>query len=423
MLVADDPSFDPSKGKSQFTSGPVSSAIHTIPVTSVRPQGGLGGTAIPVGRQSVGQDDASDAASYVLDELPTAPGRATDTRLQADSRLAQRAGILTSEEGAHMGHLLAGSNIGARCQASPTFLDNSGTWGQGLAGTAGPVSHAVAASNRPILPLVDFKRRSDVILTEYFSSYSLAEAAQAFSELLDSAPFFSFEFVYRAIRRALEKSDQDREMVCRLLARLASLGMGQGGSVSYGSPGSPPRTDAQQQSSGQGSSSRAPSPSPSPTRSTAGVPPPRHSLTMKAVGQGMERCLECIEDIAVDVPKAREMLARFLARAVADELLPPAYLDDPAIAARAPDVCAAAQALLAQPHAGERLEHAWSITGADDIDEMKACVAAAIREYFVRCVLVQHLTHSCLHPLPAHSCPPYPTLPSCVDAVMTSVGP
>ena len=43
-------------------------------------------------------------------------------------------------------------------------------------------------------------------------------------------------------------------------------------------------------------------------------------LTMEQMGKGFERLFESIDDLAKDVPAARAMAAKFLARAVADEV-------------------------------------------------------------------------------------------------------
>jgi len=55
-------------------------------------------------------------------------------------------------------------------------------------------------------------------------------------------------------------------------------------------------------------------------------------------GKGFERLFESIDDLKLDVPNARELAAKFLARAVADEILPPAYLANPYVAGIAGDI-------------------------------------------------------------------------------------
>ena len=81
---------------------------------------------------------------------------------------------------------------------------------------------------------------------------------------------------------------------------------------------------------------------------------------MEQIGKGFERLFETIDDLAKDVPAARGMAAKFLARAVADELLPPAFLSDPIIQSLAGgSILDDARALLSLKHSAEKLEHCW----------------------------------------------------------------
>ena len=38
------------------------------------------------------------------------------------------------------------------------------------------------------------------------------------------------------------------------------------------------------------------------------------------------RCLQSVEDLSLDVPAADDLVAHFIARAVTDDILPPAFL-------------------------------------------------------------------------------------------------
>lgn len=55
-------------------------------------------------------------------------------------------------------------------------------------------------------------------------------------------------------------------------------------------------------------------------------------------GKGFERLFETIDDLALDVPEARAFAAKFLARAVADEVIPPAYLNESYVCSLAGDI-------------------------------------------------------------------------------------
>lgn len=56
------------------------------------------------------------------------------------------------------------------------------------------------------------------------------------------------------------------------------------------------------------------------------------------IGKGFERLYETIDDLCVDVPAARGMAAKFTARAVVDEVLPPGFLMDPIVTQLAGDI-------------------------------------------------------------------------------------
>jgi hypothetical protein len=57
--------------------------------------------------------------------------------------------------------------------------------------------------------------------------------------------------------------------------------------------------------------------------------------------------------------KAAALAAKFIARAVNDDLLPPVFLSDAEVYKLSPAVILAARAWLATPHAGQVIEHIW----------------------------------------------------------------
>jgi hypothetical protein len=56
-----------------------------------------------------------------------------------------------------------------------------------------------------------------------------------------------------------------------------------------------------------------------------------HSHFLMHAGKGFEQLFETIDDVAIDVHDARGLASKFLARAVADEVLPPVFLTDPLV--------------------------------------------------------------------------------------------
>lgn len=135
--------------------------------------------------------------------------------------------------------------------------------------------HQLARDNvaKSKMTLTTFKRTIEPIIVEYFVSADVDDVIRNIQEV--DAPEYSYECVKRAVNLSLDKTDRERELISRLL------------SVGY---------------------------------------PDTFSSNM--VGKGFERLFELVDEIEKDAPAAREMLAKFLARAVVDEVLPPSFLSD-----------------------------------------------------------------------------------------------
>ena len=70
------------------------------------------------------------------------------------------------------------------------------------------------------------------------------------------------------------------------------------------------------------------------------------------VGKGFERLFEIVDEVELDAPAAREILSKYLARCVIDEILPPSFLTDAVIANLGGDIVEATKRMLSQSHAG-----------------------------------------------------------------------
>ena len=68
---------------------------------------------------------------------------------------------------------------------------------------------------------------------------------------------------------------------------------------------------------------------------------------------------ESVDDLELDIPKARTVLANFLARAVVDEILPPSFLSDATIHRVGGNIVDQAKVLLSIKHSGAKIEHIW----------------------------------------------------------------
>ena len=103
--------------------------------------------------------------------------------------------------------------------------------------------------------------------------------------------------------------------------------------------------------------------------------------------QGFTKLLEGAAELALDVPDAPAQVALFLARAVVDDVLPPAFLTH-AADTLPPSAVAGAEALrLARGHLGARrpgaaVLSAWGERAAATLADAKAAVRRILAEYF-----------------------------------------
>jgi programmed cell death protein 4 len=129
---------------------------------------------------------------------------------------------------------------------------------------------------RSKLTLTKYKKTIEPLITEFFVTGDVDDMILNIQEI--DAPEYAYECVKRAVNMSFDKSDRERELVSQLL------------SIGY---------------------------------------PDLFSSSI--VGKGFERLFEIIDEVMKDVPAARDYLAKFLARAVVDEILPPIFLSDPVV--------------------------------------------------------------------------------------------
>ena len=172
------------------------------------------------------------------------------------------------------------------------------------------------------------------VLEEYLHSRDVAEVRRRLDELAVPADL-QHQTVRAAIELGIERRDPERELVSRLLSSLHEEG-------------------------------------------------PAY-LSAAEAARGFEQLLERLDDLAIDNPRAPELLAAFLTRAVADEVLVLAF-----VGAAAPGVSetqlaclSAARAPLAASHFGERRRHVWGAATDGTLEALKRAIAALCDEYFV----------------------------------------
>jgi len=105
------------------------------------------------------------------------------------------------------------------------------------------------------------------------------------------------------------------------------------------------------------------------------IPPEKFTI-------GFQICLDSIDDLALDTPEATEVLAKFLARAIVDEIVPPAFVKSAiATSPRAEEVLAMASGLITESHRLDRLAHIWGPGDLSSVKRLKEEVNLLLQEY------------------------------------------
>eukprot|EP01097_Dermamoeba_algensis_P010864 TRINITY_DN81_c0_g1_i4.p1 TRINITY_DN81_c0_g1~~TRINITY_DN81_c0_g1_i4.p1 ORF type:complete len:353 (-),score=85.31 TRINITY_DN81_c0_g1_i4:836-1894(-) len=180
-----------------------------------------------------------------------------------------------------------------------------------------------------IPPRVQFKESAQKILEEYFSSGEWDDALKSLSDL--DNPEFSAEFVKQALIFALERKERERELTSVLIT---------------------------------------------------------HMYEDKNIGpdniiQGFVLVLSRLDDLVLDTPDAEQVLSIFLARAIVDDAVPPAFLnrEETTFGLRARQVQELASGMLKGKHVAQRLLHGWGPGDGKSVKRLKERVLLVLEEY------------------------------------------
>ncbi|GAB2213350.1 hypothetical protein Drorol1_Dr00021382 [Drosera rotundifolia] len=180
-------------------------------------------------------------------------------------------------------------------------------------------------------PLDDYKKAVVSIIEEYFNN-GAAEVAVSDLEELGSSEYHPY-FIKRLVSLAMDRHDKEKEMASVLLSAL------------YADVISPAQ-----------------------------------------ISQGFILLLESVDDLSVDIPDAVNVLALFIARAVVDDILPPAFtkkvqktLPDSSLGRQVIEV--AEKSYLSAPHHAELVERKWGGTTLLTVEEAKKKISDLLREY------------------------------------------
>mmetsp|Transcript_21960 Transcript_21960/g.52706 ORF Transcript_21960/g.52706 Transcript_21960/m.52706 type:complete len:455 (+) Transcript_21960:293-1657(+) len=181
------------------------------------------------------------------------------------------------------------------------------------------------------LPITKFKSAVREIVDEYFVGGEVKSAIEQLSDLKEAR--YGYEVVKRVLVMSLEKKDAEREMASVLLSGLTRV---------YGS---------------------------------------------EQFFEGFIRTLRGIDDLALDTPNVCHVLANFVARAIADDVLPPVFISlvpkRIVESGRGKEVSALVHGLLDQHGSSARIMNVWGVGSRRSVSELKESVSALVEEYYV----------------------------------------
>ncbi|KAG1358906.1 hypothetical protein COCNU_08G003520 [Cocos nucifera] len=180
-------------------------------------------------------------------------------------------------------------------------------------------------------PFDDYKKSVVTIIEEYFTTGDVELAASDLKDL--GADEYHHYFVKKLVSMAMDRHDKEKEMASVLLSALYA-----------------------------------------------------DVISSAQISQGFVMLLESVDDLALDILDAVDVLALFIARAVVDDILPPAFL------ARVQRTLAesskgfqviqtAEKSYLSAPHHAELVERRWGGSTHITVEEVKRKITDLLREY------------------------------------------
>lgn len=202
-------------------------------------------------------------------------------------------------------------------------------------------------------PLDDYKKSVITIIEEYFSTGDVEQAASDLREL--GSEEYHHYFVKKLVSTAMDRHDKEKEMASVLLSALYA-----------------------------------------------------DVISSAQISQGFSMLLESADDLAVDILDAVDILALFIARAVVDDILPPAFLSKAkktlSEASKGLEVIQIAEkSYLSAPHHAELVERRWGGSTHITVEEVKKKISDLLKEYlesgdtFEACRCIRELGVSFFH--------------------------
>lgn len=178
----------------------------------------------------------------------------------------------------------------------------------------------------PMLTLPEFKIRVTESLREYFDSGDVGEFILGVKEL--KCKDYHSELVKRAISLSCDEGPRERELTSRLMACIHPSLLSDG-----------------------------------------------------EMEEGFQLLLNALDDLEIDIPDAKGMVGAFLARAMVDEVVPPAFLSNKSFEENS--VLDIAMKLLSREHCAARLEKVWGPGDGRPVEELKVVMDQLLKEYLL----------------------------------------
>lgn len=108
------------------------------------------------------------------------------------------------------------------------------------------------------------------------------------------------------------------------------------------------------------------------------------SASSTVIEDGFQKLFDRLDDTVLDVPEAAELAGRFLARALFDEIVAPAFLTSVRTSSKAgKEAVAIGNGLFTENHKSKHLEHIWGPGDLESVKRLKQEVELLIDEYVV----------------------------------------
>ncbi|RVW94922.1 Programmed cell death protein 4 [Vitis vinifera] len=179
----------------------------------------------------------------------------------------------------------------------------------------------------------EYKKKAAVIVEEYFATDDVVSTASELREI--SLPRYNFYFVKKLVSMAMDRHDKEKEMAAVLLSALYA-----------------------------------------------------DVIDPSQVYKGFGKLVESSDDLIVDIPDTIDVLALFVARAVVDDILPPAFLTKhlaslPKDSKGVQVLRRAEKGYLAAPLHAEIIERRWGGSKNTTVEDVKARINNLLVEYRV----------------------------------------